>query len=112
MLPQPEWHSLRFRFARPNVPIGINCRSSYANQLRPQIEGLIVSLKRDKPHWGARKIRKLLVRRLDGDLRVPNKSAIHAVLHRHGLVKPIGRPRHRARTAIIRFLHKHNPESH
>ena len=24
----------------------------YANQLPPQIEGLIVSLKRGKPHWG------------------------------------------------------------
>ena len=68
----------------------------YANQLPPQIEGLIVSLKRDKPHWGARKIRELLVRRLAGDLRVPAKSTIHAVLDRHGLVKPIGRPRHRA----------------
>jgi transposase InsO family protein len=68
----------------------------YANQLPPQIEGLIVTLKRDKPHWGARKIRELLVRRLDGDIRVPAKSTIHAVLHRHGLVKAIGRPRHRA----------------
>src|SRR2546427_12785465 len=68
----------------------------YANQLPPQIEGLIVTLKREKPHWGARKIRELLVRPLDGDLRVPAKSTIHAVLHRHGLVKAIGRPRHRA----------------
>jgi transposase len=68
----------------------------YANQLPPQIEGLIVSLKRDKPHWGARKIREPLVRRLDGDIRVPAKSTIHAVLHRHGLVKVPGRPRHRA----------------
>ncbi len=25
----------------------------YANQLPPQVESLIVSLKRDKPHWGA-----------------------------------------------------------
>ena len=68
----------------------------YANQLPPQIEGFIVTLKREKPHWGARKIRELLVRRLDGDIRVPAKSTIHAVLHRHGLVKTIGRPRHRA----------------
>src|SRR6266404_464691 len=68
----------------------------YANQLPAQIEGLIVGLKGDKPHWGARKIRELLVRRLDGDVRVPAKSTIHAVLHRHGLVKPIGRARHRA----------------
>src|SRR5580765_4962436 len=68
----------------------------YANQLPPQIESLIVSLKREKPHWGARKIRELLVRRLDQDVRIPAKSTIHAVLHRHGLVKGIGRPRHRA----------------
>jgi transposase len=68
----------------------------YANQLPPQMEGLIVSCKREKPHWGARKIRELLVRRLDQDVRIPAKSTIHAVLHRHGLVKGIGRPRHRA----------------
>ena len=36
----------------------------YANQLPHQIEGLIVRLKAEKPHWGARKIRELLVRRL------------------------------------------------
>src|SRR5215470_14000319 len=68
----------------------------YANQLPDQIESLIVRCKQEKPHWGARKIRELLVRRLDGDFRVPAKSTIHAVLHRHGLVKIPGRPRHRA----------------
>jgi transposase InsO family protein len=68
----------------------------YANQLPAQIERLIVTAKQDKPHWGARKIRELLVRRLDGDLRIPAKSTIHAVLHRHGLVRVPGRPRHRA----------------
>lgn len=68
----------------------------YANQLPPQIEQLIVTCKREKPHWGARKIRELLVRRLDQDFRVPAKSTIHAVLHRQGLVKALGRPRHRA----------------
>lgn len=68
----------------------------YANQLPQQIENLIVQLKRDKPHWGARKVRELLVRRLDGDVRVPARSTIHAVLHRHGLVRPFGRRRHRA----------------
>jgi transposase len=69
----------------------------YANQLPQQLEGLIVRLKAEKPHWGARKLRELLVRRLDGDLRVPAKSTIHAVLDRHGLVKRGGGPRHRAR---------------
>jgi hypothetical protein len=59
-------------------------RSRYANQLPPQIKSLIASLKRDKPHWGARKIRELLVRKLDGDVRVPAKGTIDAVLHWHG----------------------------
>jgi len=68
----------------------------YANQLPQQIESLIVRLKGEKPHWGARKIRELLVRRLAGDVRVPAKSTIHAVLDRHGLVKRIGRTRNHA----------------
>jgi hypothetical protein len=65
----------------------------YANQLPEQLEGLIVRLKAEKPHGGARKIREPLVRRLDGDIRVPAKSTIHAVLDRHGLVKRGGGPR-------------------
>ncbi len=69
----------------------------YANQLPHQVENLIVTLKREKPHWGARKIRELLLRRLDDSVaRIPARSTIHAVLHRHGLVKVPGRPRRRA----------------
>jgi transposase InsO family protein len=68
----------------------------YANPLPAQIESLIVRLKQEKPHWGARKVRELLVRRLDQDFRVPAKSTIHAVLHRHGMVKGIRRARSRA----------------
>ena len=56
----------------------------YAHQLPPQLEAQIVELKQGKPHWGARKIRELLVRRLAGDVRVPAYSTIHAVLDRHG----------------------------
>ena len=68
----------------------------YANQLPAQIESLIVTLKRDKPHWGARKIRELLLRGWPAIVRVPAKSTIHAVLDRHGLVRRLGRPRQRA----------------
>ena len=68
----------------------------YANQLPAQVESLIVCLKQDKPHWGARKLRELLVRRLNGDVRVPARSTIHAVLDRHGLVKRMGKARNRA----------------
>jgi transposase InsO family protein/transposase-like protein len=73
----------------------------YANQLPAPIEAMIVRCKEDKPHWGARKIRELLVRRLAGDVRVPAKSTIHAVLHRHGLVKVPGRPRQRAQGTAL-----------
>lgn len=66
---------------RPRRPV------RYANQLPAQIERTIVRLKKDKPHWGARKIRELLVRRLAGDVRIPARSTVHAVLDRHGLVK-------------------------
>lgn len=59
----------------------------YANQLPDHIERLIVEAKRGKPHWGARKIRELLVRRLASDVRIPARSTVHAVLDRHGLVK-------------------------
>ena len=66
----------------------------YANQLPHQLEQMIVRLKKEKRHWGARKIRELLVRRLNGDVRIPAKSTVHAVLDRHGLVKR-GRQRRR-----------------
>ena len=72
----------------------------YANQLPPQVETAIVSLKQDKPHWGARKIRELLVRRLAGDVRVPARSTIHAVLDRHGLVRRAVKRRHATGTPL------------
>jgi transposase InsO family protein len=69
----------------------------YANQLPHQLEAAIVQAKRDKPHWGARKIRELLVRRLPGDVRVPANSTIHAVLDRNGLVQRQPSRRNRAK---------------
>ena len=48
----------------------------HANQLPEQVERLIIECKKDKPHWGARKIRELLVRRLAGDVRVPATSTM------------------------------------
>jgi len=69
----------------------------YANQLPQQVEQLIVDLKRGKPHWGARKIRELLVRRLAGDVRIPAKSTVHAVLDRYDLVKRARQRRGRAK---------------
>jgi transposase InsO family protein len=71
----------------------------YANQLPDQIERAIVECKRNKPHWGARKIREQLVRKLAGEVRIPARSTVHAVLDRHGLVSQ-ARKRSRANKAV------------
>jgi transposase InsO family protein len=68
----------------------------YANQLPEQLEAAIVSAKREKPNWGARKIRERLLRRLPHAVKVPACSTIHAVLDRHGLVSRARRSRTRA----------------
>jgi len=65
----------------------------YANQLPEQVEAAIVSAKREKPHWGARKIRERLLRRLPHAIRIPAASTVHAVLDRHGLVTRMRRSR-------------------
>jgi len=78
----------------------------YANQLPESAEAAIVSAKQEKPHWGARKIRERLLRRLPHAIKIPAASTIHAVLDRHGLVKPMGPGQHRAQgTSLSEGLH-------
>ena len=72
----------------------------HANQLPEPVERMIVHAKQDKPHWGARKIRELLVRRLAGDVRVPARSTIHSILDRHGLVARMRRRKRASGTAL------------
>ena len=67
----------------------------HANQLPLQIETRIVQLKRERPSWGAPKIREKLRRSL-GDVRLPATSTVHAVLDRHGLVSRGRKRRYRA----------------
>lgn len=57
----------------------------FGNQLPAPIERSIVKLKREKPHWGAPKIRVLMMRKFP-HLTAPAISTVHAVLARHGLV--------------------------
>lgn len=58
----------------------------FGNQLPEQIERTILKLKKEKPQFGAPKIRELIVRKFP-DLRIPAISTIHAVLERNGLVQ-------------------------
>jgi putative transposase len=74
---------------RPRTP------HRFSNQLPEQIERAILKLKKEKPLFGAPKIRELIARRFPG-LKVPAVSTIHAVLDRNGLVQPRKRRRYRA----------------
>lgn len=68
----------------------------YGNQLPESVERTLVKIKKDKPHWGARKIRELYQRRFP-DLYLPSKSTVHAVLDRHGLVTCRKKRRYKAK---------------
>ena len=72
----------------------------HANQLPLQIETRIVRLKKEKPNWGAPKIRERLAR-LYPDVHVPAISTVHAVLDRHDLVKHRRRRRNRAKGTLL-----------
>lgn len=72
-----------------------------ANRLAPSIEDMILSLKSEKPDWGARKLRERFIRKYP-DLQPPAKSTIHAVLARNGQVrKKRGRPRYHATGTLL-----------
>ncbi len=76
-----------------------------ANQLPFQIETLIVQLKRERPSWGAPKIREKL-RRLHSEVPTPAISTVHAVLDRHGLVSRGRKRRYKAQgTTLSKPLH-------
>jgi len=73
-----------------------------ANRLPPQLEAMIVRLKREYPGWGAPKIREKL-RRQSMAPQLPAISTVHAVLDRHGLVRRRRRRRpHLQGTALAR----------
>ncbi len=58
----------------------------YANQLPIQIEKEILRIKKEKPSWGAPKIREI-IRKKYPEVKTPAKSTVHCILDRHGLVK-------------------------
>jgi transposase InsO family protein len=90
-------HGLEALGDRPRAP------GRVANRLPMPLECAIVALRREKPHWGARKLRELLARRLGEGVRLPARSTIHAVLDRHGLVEHARARRPRASgTALSR----------
>lgn len=90
---------------------GLNDRSRkplrYANQLPFQVEKTILLLKKEKPNWGAPKIREILLRQYP-DIHPPAISTIHTILDRYGLVKTRKRKRYKAQGTELSHVIKPN----
>ena len=71
---------------------------SCPHQIPPEVEALIVSMRRVHPGWGPRTILNQLRRRLEVP---PSRSAIYRALVRHGLIDP--KPRRRQRSEYKRW---------
>ena len=57
----------------------------HPNQVPFEVEQLIVRLKKERPKWGAPKIRELVSNKYPS-IKLPATSTVHCVLDRHGLV--------------------------
>jgi len=83
---------------------GLNNRSQrphrYANQLPMQVEKAILGIKKERPTWGAPKIRAVLARRYP-EVKTPAKSTVHAVLDRHGWVRRRRKRRFKAQGTLL-----------
>jgi transposase InsO family protein len=79
----------------------------HANRLPFQVERAIVAIRRERPTWGAPKIREKLMRELPM-IQPPAKSTVHAVLERHGLVKRRRRRRYKAEGTPLSDTHAPN----
>ena len=74
---------------------------SHPNRTPFDVEQLIVRLKKEKPSWGAPKIRELVAKRY-ADIKPPAASTIHCILDNHGLVDK--KKRYRKFTSMAGYL--------
>jgi transposase InsO family protein len=59
-----------------------------------EVETRILSVRSEHPSWGARKIRRVLVNRVE--VAVPANSTVHRVLQRNGAIDPMESKKHQA----------------
>lgn len=97
-------HKWLGRHAREPGPGALRDRSrrprSSPRRSTPAVEELVLTLRREHPAWGGRKLHARLVAL--GHEGVPAPSTITQILHRHGLITPEGS---QAATAWRRFEH-------
>ena len=85
---------------------GLNDRSRkphrYANQLPFQLEKEILKAKKEKPSWGAPKIREKILRQYP-DVKPPAISTVHTILAKYGLVSKQKRRRYKAQGTDLSY---------
>lgn len=90
---------------------GLNDRSRrphrYANQLPFQLEKEILKVKKEKPSWGAPKIREKILRQYP-DVKPPAISTIHTILDKYGLITRQKRRRYKAQGTDLSYGKKPN----
>ena len=59
-----------------------------------EVETKILSVRSERPSWGARKIRRVLLNR--GEVELPTNSTVHRILQRNGAIDPVESEKHQA----------------
>ena len=67
---------------------------SCPHQMRPEVEALVVQLRRENPGWGPHTL--LFGLEAQGVDRLPGRSSVYRCLVRHGLIQPQARRRKRS----------------
>lgn len=80
----------------------------HPNQTPFEVENLIVRLKRERPSWGAPKIREIISNKYPS-IKIPATSTVHSILDRHELVnKRRERNKFKAMASYLSTPHKPN----
>ena len=74
-----QLHGIKGIYNRSRAP------NKHPNQVPFEIEQLIVQMKKERPCWGAPKLREIISRK-HPSVKLPATSTIHCILDRHGLV--------------------------
>ena len=81
----------KFELAFPHRELSFEDRSRRPHhsptKICPKVEAAIVALRKERPHWGPKKLRVVLSKQ-SPELKLPTESTFAAVLKRNGLVRP------------------------
>jgi transposase InsO family protein len=74
--------------------------ASHPNQISKEVEAVVLSIRKEFPYWGPKKIRTELIN-YHQELLIPSEGSIGNILHRNNLSNPRIRRRHVAQTAPL-----------